>query len=58
MDSLKKLVRLYDNLTDDSHQQYVGEFWYEKMLIDVRSAIRKQEKMIKFELIHETSDYD
>jgi hypothetical protein len=48
MDKLKELAELYEELVDDDHQQFVGEFEYEALLQRVRHEIMELERSINF----------
>jgi len=48
MEKLRKLTRYYAELVDDQHQEFVGEFEYERLLYEVRKKILELERSIDF----------
>ncbi len=55
MDKLRELVSVYEELTNDFHQQFVGEFEYERLIYDVRREILDLERTINFGFYTESS---
>jgi flagellar biosynthesis chaperone FliJ len=49
MEKLRELAEIYEELTNDLHQQFVGNFEYEELLSNVRKQILELEKTLKFD---------